>query len=192
MTDRAREGLFSSIAADLPDARVLDLFAGSGSLGLEALSRGAREVVFVERERAALSALEANIDAVGLGGRIVAADVRRHLSRPAPAEAFDVAFVDPPYAASLPSVVEVLDELLPWLSPGALVVVHRRAGEDRPTVQGLEPVGERAYGTAQLWRYRRTVDDPGSLERPVDGPLDSPVDRPAGEDRIDERSEERG
>lgn len=177
MTDRAREGLFSSILADVPGSRVLDLFAGSGALGLEALSRGARSAVFVERDRAALVALTTNVEAIGLGGEVVGADVTRHLEGAPPHDLFDLAFVDPPYDASLPSVVEVLDRLVPWLSPGALVVLHRRVGEERPHVDGLVPEAARAYGTAQLWRYRRTMGDTTGARQP-------------DEDRGDHRSEE--
>jgi len=156
MTDRAKEGLFSAIAAHVPGAEVLDLFAGSGSLGLEALSRGSGSAVFVERNRAALEALRANVEAVGLGGRIIAADVddvlhgRHGTSLGA---TFDLVFVDPPYPNSLASVEAKLSALVPHLAEGALVVVHRRAGERRPEVEMLAPAGERTYGTATLWRY---------------------------------------
>ena len=89
-TDRMRESLFSSIAHRIPGARVLDLYAGSGSMGLEALSRGAESVMFVERDRGALTALRANIDALSIGGSVSASDVDTFLSRardaaPAPA-----------------------------------------------------------------------------------------------------------
>lgn len=156
MTDRAKEGLFSAIAAHLPGARVLDLYAGSGSLGLEAVSRGAAAAVFVERDRAALRALRANVVATGLGGEVVAADVEDALAGrrgPLVGEPFDLAFVDPPYDDSLASVEATLAALVPWLAAGALVVVHRCTGEPRPECSGLEPAGDRAYGTAMLWRY---------------------------------------
>jgi 16S rRNA (guanine966-N2)-methyltransferase len=153
MTDRAREGLFSSIAAWIPDADVVDLFAGSGTLGLEALSRGAATAVFVEQDRKAVAALEQNIERVGLGGRVVARSAERFLE--SVPDKFDLAFVDPPYALSLPSVEAMLQSLVPLLRPGALVVVHRRLGEERPSAAGLVPAGERAYGTARLWRYEK-------------------------------------
>src|SRR5690606_19660383 len=97
-TDRVREAWMSAAQPSLPDARVLDLFAGSGALGLEALSRGAAEAVFVERARPALHALRANIDLLGAGAeaRVVSDDVFRYLARDLPT--FDVAFADPPYA----------------------------------------------------------------------------------------------
>ncbi len=152
MTDRVREALFSSLGDRVVEARVLDLYAGSGSLGLEALSRGARSVVFVERAREALTALRRNAAAVGLGGEIVADDVERFLERTG--GSFDLVFVDPPYGLSLASVEEVLAKLEPRLEPGALVVLHRRAGEEPPEVTGLlVQVDERTYGDSRLWRY---------------------------------------
>ena len=157
MTDRAREGLFSAIAGDLVGADVVDLYAGTGSMGLEALSRGADTVVFVERDRNALRALEANIDSVGLGGRIERTDVLGYLR--STNRRVDLAFVDPPYDLSLPSVIEVMEALVPLLEPDALVVLHRRVGEERPEIRGLADAGERAYGTAQLWRYRATDNE---------------------------------
>lgn len=160
MTDRAREGLFSSIAAHVPDADVLDLYAGSGTLGLEALSRGAASAVFVERHRSALAALRTNVAAVGLGGTVVAAEVGDVLAGRHPAalvRPFDLVFVDPPYPDSLASVEATLAALVPYLAEEALVVVHRREGERRPEAEELAPAGERTYGTATLWRYVKEV-----------------------------------
>lgn len=155
MTDRAKEGLFSSIRAAVTSAQVLDLYAGSGSLGLEALSRGAAGAVFVEKNRAALSALRSNIEAVGLGGEVVAADVMTALRAGGPLTTrapFDLVFVDPPYPDSVTSVEATLAALVPRLTDGALVVLHRRAGERPPEVEGLAVAGERTYGSAKLWR----------------------------------------
>ncbi len=154
MTDRVRESLFSSIAAWIPDSVVLDLYAGSGSMGLEALSRGAAEVTFVERDRNALAALRTNIETVGLGGTVIAADVDAYLDRAS--GACDVAFVDPPYAVTLPSLVEMMEKLSPVMAQGAIAIVHRRAGEKPPQqIADLEFVDERAYGSAVLWRYAK-------------------------------------
>jgi len=153
MTDRAREALFSSLGDAVVGVEVLDLFAGSGSIGLEALSRGAASVVFVERGKAALRALRRNIDHVGLGGDIVAADVERYLEG---SEAkVDLAFVDPPYALSLASVQSVLRKLIPRLNTGANIVVHRRAGTENPAVDGFELADRRRYGDTVLWRFRK-------------------------------------
>lgn len=104
---RARETLFNWLAADVRGARCLDLFAGSGALGFEALSRGAAEVTFVERDRKAALALQANAKALNASARIQREDARRFLKRK-PAE-FDLIFFDPPFAE-----VEAF-ELLPLL-----------------------------------------------------------------------------
>ncbi len=156
MTDRAKEGLFSSIAAHVPGAAVIDLYAGTGSLGLEALSRGAESAVFVERDRAALEVLRVNMGSVGLGGELVDGDVEYTLSTSLAARTvgpFDLAFVDPPYSDSLASVEAILSALMPFLAEDAIVVVHRLEGEARPVADGLGAAGERTYGTATLWRY---------------------------------------
>ncbi|MDJ0712541.1 MAG: 16S rRNA (guanine(966)-N(2))-methyltransferase RsmD [Woeseiaceae bacterium] len=154
MTDRVRESLFSSVAAWVPDSVVLDLYAGTGSMGLEALSRGAATVTFVERDRQALAALRTNIEAVGLGGTVVAGDVDAYLDRAS--GPVDLAFVDPPYAVTLPSLVETMQKLAPLLAEGALAIVHRRAGEEPPgQIADLEIADERGYGSAVLWRYAK-------------------------------------
>ena len=102
-TDRIREAWMGALGDRVVDARVLDLFAGSGALGLEALSRGAREAVFVERARGALSALEANIEALGAEDRahVVRGDVFRYLARLGGGSEFDLALADPPYGRGL-------------------------------------------------------------------------------------------
>ena len=153
MTERAREGIFSAIAAVLPGADVLDLYAGTGSLGLEALSRGSASVVFVERDRRALHALRANVESVGLGGRVIRADVDRFLvDRP---ERFDLVFVDPPYRHPVTSVEATLRSMAPLIRIGGRAVVHRPAGERQPEAPGLEHAGRYDYGTARIWYYRR-------------------------------------
>jgi 16S rRNA (guanine966-N2)-methyltransferase len=157
--DRAREGLFNSLGTlvDLEGAAVLDLYAGSGALGLEALSRGAAEVVFVESGPRVLPVLRANLAAVGLpGGRVVAGSVPTVVAGPAPA-AFDVVLADPPYSTPVDEVVAVLESLVRggWLAPGAVVVVERSSREEPfewPTP--LAALRERRYGEAAL-RYGR-------------------------------------
>lgn len=154
MADRMRESVFSSIAGVIADSRVLDLYAGTGSMGLEALSRGAAEATFVELDRNALDALRANVESLGLGGRIVADDVDRFLRRTA--GQFDLAFVDPPYAVPLASLVETMTRLAPLLTSGAVVIVHRRRESEPPlTLAGLELVDQRKYGGAEIWRYAK-------------------------------------
>jgi 16S rRNA (guanine966-N2)-methyltransferase len=150
MTDRAREGLFSSLGSAVAGARVLDLYAGSGSLGLESLSRGAESAVFVERSRAALAALRANVATVGLGGEVVAADVSAYLARAA--GPFDLAFVDPPYALPLASVEQILGGLVRLLAAGGTAVLHRRAGGGLTPPPGLEVADRRRYGDSEITR----------------------------------------
>ncbi len=153
MTDRAKEGLFSSLGGMVQGARVLDLYAGTGSLGIEALSRGASSVVFVERHRPALEALRQNLLATGLTGDVLAEDVASYMVR-AQGD-FDLAFVDPPHGLSLASVQEVLDGLSPLMVEGGQVVLHRRAGGPAPAVEALQLVDRRRYGDTELWRFAK-------------------------------------
>jgi 16S rRNA (guanine966-N2)-methyltransferase len=154
MTDRMRESLFSSIASWLPEAEILDLYAGSGSLGLEALSRGAAAATFVETDRQALSALRANLVTVGLGGDVAGIDVDRFID--SSSGRYDLVFVDPPYDLPLASVIETITKLSPLVRDGGLVVVHRRRGEEWPAAIGeLVLVDERRFGGADLRRYEK-------------------------------------
>lgn len=161
MMDRAKEAIFSALAAKVEDAAVLDLYAGSGSLGLEALSRGARSAVFVEWRREAVRVLRLNIVAVGLGGEVVPAKVEDFLvQRDAAlghgAGAFDLAFVDPPYEVPLPSVEAVLGRLVRWLADDSIVVVHRRSGSGEISgVPGLVLSDRRRYGDAEITRLTK-------------------------------------
>jgi 16S rRNA (guanine966-N2)-methyltransferase len=157
--DRAREGLFNSLGTllDLEGAAVLDLYAGSGALGLEALSRGAAGVTFVESSPRVLPVLEANIAAVGLpGARVLRGSVPTVVSGPAPSP-YDLVLADPPYATPADEVLGVLRCLVDggWLAPGAVLVVERSsrgAAEEWPTP--LVGLRERRYGEALL-RYGR-------------------------------------
>lgn len=160
-SDRAREALFSAVEAELDslDGRsVLDLYAGSGAVGLEALSRGAATVVLVESARPALSVLAENVRAVGLPGVTVVPGTLPAIlsSAPAAAAPFDWVFLDPPYAVAGPDVVTVLEALRPrWVTDGALVVVERATrarGFDWP--DWIAPLRSRAYGEATFWYGR--------------------------------------
>ena len=149
--DRAREGLFSSLLSltDLDDARVLDLFAGSGALGLEALSRGAGSATLVEQDPAALRALRANVEALGLPGAYVVDSEVEDFLAVAPEPRYRVALLDPPYDVD---VVPVLTALHAWLADDAVVAVERRTrGPDLAWPDGYEPVRSRRYGEATLW-----------------------------------------
>lgn len=143
--DRVREAWMSALAADLPEASVLDLFAGSGALGLEALSRGAREATFVERAPAALRVLRANIAAVGAGdrARVVPVDALRYLQGLA-ANAFDLALADPPYGKDLAAAVVERFRSTPF---ARLLVVEHRRNDELPDLPGAR---ERRYGDTRL------------------------------------------
>jgi 16S rRNA (guanine966-N2)-methyltransferase len=154
MMDRVREAIFSSLGPLVVDAAVLDLYAGTGSVGLEALSRGADSVVFVESGREALRALEVNIEAVGLGGTIVGGTVERFLA--SDTGTYDLAFVDPPYDAPLPSVEQVLAALGEHLNEGGVVVLHRRTGSVEPPLPPeLVATDRRRYGGAEITRLSK-------------------------------------
>jgi 16S rRNA (guanine966-N2)-methyltransferase len=150
-SDRAREGLFSSLQSllDLEGARVLDLYAGSGALGLEAVSRGAASATLVESDPDAVAALRANVAHLGLrGAYVLAQPVERFLAVDAEPR-YDLALLDPPYELD---VVPVLALLRPWLAPDAVVAVERRTrGPALAWPEGYEPVRERRYGEATLW-----------------------------------------
>jgi 16S rRNA (guanine966-N2)-methyltransferase len=157
--DRAREGLFNSLGSllDLEGARVLDLYAGSGALGLEALSRGAAEAVFVESGAGVLPVLRGNIATVGLSGAVVLPGSVPTVVGGAATGAFDLVFADPPYSAPVEEVLGVLGALTGggWLAPGAVVVIERSSREqpfEWPTP--LVGLRDRRYGEAVL-RYGR-------------------------------------
>jgi 16S rRNA (guanine966-N2)-methyltransferase len=181
-SDRAREGLFSTIVSmlgSLAGARVLDLYAGSGAVGLEALSRGADHVLLVEQGTRATRVIRENIEAIGLPGAVLAADrVERVLARgPAPAGGqdspeggrYDVVFADPPYALADSAVSQVLSLLADqgWLAPGALVIVER-ATRSGPVnwPDGFVPDRTRRYGEATFW-YGLTPKTPKTASSPT-------------------------
>jgi 16S rRNA (guanine966-N2)-methyltransferase len=160
-SERAREALFSTLESylDIAGTRVLDLYAGTGAVGLEALSRGAKHATFVERNRVAVDTLRRNIATTGLGGaELVPASVAAYLSAAPAAEPFELAFADPPYALSEPALVEVLRALADprWTESGAIVVVERRTGTGALAWPvGYESIKEKRYGQGMLWYGRR-------------------------------------
>jgi 16S rRNA (guanine966-N2)-methyltransferase len=160
-SDRAREALFSSLAGllDIEGARVLDLFAGTGAVGLEALSRGAATACFVESDRAACEILRRNIDTVGLPGtELHRRSAAAYLVGAGADEPFDLAFADPPYAfGEQPLGVLLLTLAEPrWLAEGAIVVVERPArGREPPWPDSVEAIKNKRYGEGVLWYGRR-------------------------------------
>lgn len=159
-SDRAREGLFAtlgSVMGSLEGARVLDLYAGSGAVGLEAASRGAEHVLLVESDPAALRALRRNATDLALPGVEIAAQrVEKLLALPAVGP-YDFVFADPPYALSDDLVAGVLGALRAggWLASEALVAVERESrGSSAPWPEGYRQDRARRYGEATLWYGR--------------------------------------
>ena len=157
--DRVREALFDILGPAVRGLRVLDLFAGTGAVGVEALSRGAARVVFVERDRDAVRALQANLAALGLSrdrARILAADAVAALARLGRSEPpFDLVFLDPPYAGDLAARTLATLAGSPLLRPGARVVVQHFAKTELRAVPGLERHGEaRRFGETALTFFR--------------------------------------
>ena len=157
LSDRVKQTLFAILEPDLPDSRFLDLFAGSGAAGIEALSRGARAATFVEKDATAAGVIEANLKATHLEGDIIRADAESWLGR-AGIGPFDIVVVDPPYAetALLGRVLERLGPASGPLNPGARVVA-KHFWRDRPPerVGMLAAERDRRFGETALTFYRR-------------------------------------
>ncbi|MFI9557642.1 16S rRNA (guanine(966)-N(2))-methyltransferase RsmD [Nonomuraea endophytica] len=163
-SDRAREGIFSTLGSLhwLDGARVMDLFAGSGAVGLEALSRGAVHALLVEADAKAARTIRANVAALGLDGAQVVHDrVERVLAKPAD-EPYDVVFADPPYAVADDEVLDMLARLRDngWLAEDALIAVERESrGNALVWPEGYVEERVRRYGEASVW-YGRAARDP--------------------------------
>ncbi len=169
-SDRAREGLFATVEAvvgGLAGAAVLDLYAGSGAVGLEALSRGASDVLFVEGDGRAAQVIRANIAALGLtGARVINAAVARVLAAgPAAERPRDFVFADPPYRVDDDEIRGMLTALLAgWLVPGALVALERATRSGAPTwPAGYEPDRSRRYGEATVWYGLAAGEQPAAM-----------------------------
>lgn len=161
LADRVKQTLFAILEPDLEGARVLDLFAGSGAGGIEALSRGAASATFVEKDQGAASVIDANLRATGLAGEaaaIIRWDVVRWLAEPNVGEQFDVVLVDPPYAEIelLARVLALLGQPDAPLAPGARVVA-KHFWRDRPPdrIGLLASERDRRFGETALTFYRR-------------------------------------
>lgn len=159
-TDRTRESLFNILAArddvDFEDARIIDLFAGSGALGLEAMSRGGAWCLFVDTDAGARGAIRDNVEALGLFGctRIHRRSAASLGAKPAGVgPPFSLAFLDPPYRKDLcEPAMQTLREG-GWLAPGAVVVVEQAKDEAPPTLPGFHETDRRRYGDTQIGVY---------------------------------------
>jgi 16S rRNA (guanine966-N2)-methyltransferase len=156
-SDRAREGLFAtvhSLLGDLSGLRAADLFAGSGAVGLEALSRGAAHVLLVESSARAAKVIRDNVEALGLPGAELVTDRVERVLRQSPPEPYDLVFADPPYAMTDQAVVQMLEALRDngWLSSGALVAVERATrGAPVRWPAGYAEGRARRYGEGTFW-----------------------------------------
>jgi 16S rRNA (guanine966-N2)-methyltransferase len=154
-SDRLRESLFNILAHAYGDpvagARVLDLFAGTGALGLEALSRGAAFALFVDDGAEARALIRANVEALGSGGtsRIFRRDATK-LGPAHPLQPFSLAFLDPPYGKGLAEQALASARAGGWLTPGALVVVEESAEAGFKTPEGFEEFERRRYDDTEL------------------------------------------
>ena len=156
-SDRVREALFSAIESwcgSLQGLRFLDLYAGSGAVGLEAWSRGAGVVTLVEQDRRTAALITSNARALGFArANVLTSSVAATLTKP-PAAPYDLAFLDPPYPLAEEPLAEDLESLVAqeWLVPGALVTVERSTRSPEPTwPAGFEDVRSRKYGETTLW-----------------------------------------
>ncbi|MEZ5668045.1 MAG: 16S rRNA (guanine(966)-N(2))-methyltransferase RsmD [Alphaproteobacteria bacterium] len=153
--DRVREAVFSMLESGryggnrVAGARVLDAFAGSGALGLEALSRGAAHATFMDNAGQAIAAVEANVRALGVGAR--ARVLRADATRPPPAPAAcDLLFLDPPYRDGAIGAALAALAAAGWIAAGALLVVEREAKSPLDLAEGMRLEAERRYGRAAI------------------------------------------
>jgi 16S rRNA (guanine966-N2)-methyltransferase len=162
-SDRVREALFSSLDAmtALSGARFADLYAGSGAVGLEALSRGAAHALLVESDPRAVQVIRGNIATLGVGAaaRIVTGTVHKVVSTPPDGDPYDVVFADPPYAVTERELLAVQHALLDqgWLAPDAVLAVERSTRTASMSwVDGITADRSRHYGETTLWYGRRS------------------------------------
>lgn len=157
LTDRTKEALFSSLGSLVEGADVLDLFAGSGSIGIEALSRGANGAVFVELGRQAIVALRDNLASTGFdNAAVINQTVGSYLDSPGPA--FDIIFCDPPWELSNNEVENLAAAAAGRAKDGAVLIVHRRSSD--PELQVVGPwrlATQRRYGDGKIYRYDKEM-----------------------------------
>lgn len=165
--DKVRAAIYSSLAAQIPGTRVLDLFAGTGALGLEAWSRGATWIEWVESGKTALRALRDNLQALKVppaAGRVLPSDVFKLLGFPCAGEAFDLALADPPYAeAKAGGWLAKLADLLArndWVKPGGVFVFETEGHEPVPALAGWRLARDKTYGATRVLIWVREDSAP--------------------------------
>ncbi|WP_375003851.1 16S rRNA (guanine(966)-N(2))-methyltransferase RsmD [Aeromicrobium sp. CTD01-1L150] len=165
-SDRVRESLFSSLDSLLggfEGVRVLDLFAGSGALGLEALSRGAESADLVESNGRAASVAAGNTRDLGAAATVHRATAQRFVADHG-GPPWHLVLIDPPYALPADDVTDLLTALVPHLDPDAVVVVERSSRDSLTWPEGLEAVRDKAYGETTLWYGRPVAGHQPSLQ----------------------------
>jgi len=155
--DRVRGAVFSSLGGHVPDSRVLDLFAGSGSLGIEALSRGARSATFVEHHGPTAAIIRSNLRTTRLEGSVQTMEAFRFLDLYAAPESFDLILADPPYLKEAASTQENLADMLlahprlsETLAPNGLLVLECERRQPLPALTSWNILSDRAYGESRI------------------------------------------
>lgn len=169
---RVREAIFSTLSHELgslSDLHVLDLYAGSGALGIESISRGALNAVFVDNDRTAISIINSNLGGLGHAHtQVVKSNVATYVGQPSGGTTFDLVFMDPPYSVVDAVVEDQVAALVAqgWLNDDAMVVIEREAKSEIEWPQGFETQEPRIYGDTSIWygRYvgNQASDDEGS------------------------------
>lgn len=162
--DRVRAAIFSSLFEVVPGAHVLDLFSGTGALGIEALSRGATEAVLVEKDPRAVKTIERNLAAAKVEAKVVESDVFSYLDRLAPPGHFEIVFADPPYAKKAGErdfTPELLAStaLAACLAPTGIFVLEHLPGARLPIGAGWECIRQKRYGATEVAFLTRTGSD---------------------------------
>ena len=158
--EKVKESLFSAIQFDIEGRRVLDLFAGSGQLGIEALSRGASGCVFVDKNTEAVKIIRRNLQNTGLSSaaQVLGTDALSYLTRPG--DRFDLVFLDPPYAAEL--LLPALNKVAPLVNDGGIIVCETEDGVELPQrVDRFSVARTYKYGRICLWLYRYEDEEDG-------------------------------
>jgi len=166
--DRVKAAIFSSLADKIIGEKILDLFAGSGALGIEALSRGAASVLFVEEDRQSIAAIEKNLAKTNLQGRVRPQEVFEFLRRSPLTETFGIIFADPPYEKTKSGerfTKKILgnERLAQFLQPDGVFVLEKRPGERLPQMELWNVVRAKTYGATEVLFLRRALSS--SLRR---------------------------
>ncbi len=153
--DRVKAAIFSSLGNAIIGARVLDLFAGTGALGIEALSRGAASARFVEQDREAVTTIERNLVKTKFAGRVLRRDVFNFLRRSVSSERFNIIFADPPYektkeGETFTTLLLASEELAALLEPSGIFVLEKRPSEKLPETKTWRVVRRKTYGATEV------------------------------------------